>query len=623
MSPAASTPPSSTTQMSLCRRSAREILLEQLCKPSMRSLGNQYPLRCAHCGMTFIHQIHLTAHMRLHQAVPYSSVKCRECDTTCADDLSLQDHLDKAHSSGRGAFAVKFSISERIAYGHPDSPVSTDGSPRHGAISTGCLIPVSQEPLPEDFAYQSVFTQRKHKRLTFDARPSPGQSSQPAAKRPRSIHDSPLKRLTFDARPSPGQSSAQPAAKRPRSIHDSPLKQQLCRGRTISTCSSSSSSCGNSSSNCDDQFEKHVAVTRPTILEQLLTSADPTSPALPSMPQIIVNQSEKSERNCQPAQEQHQANHQQHHHHQRSFVAQQQQQKRILRHRPQKPSSLRLSQRSHHDSTSMAAGRTSSRRHGRQAAEVPETSSASECSSPVYDDDEDSAAEQSSSDCGEETAADSTGMAKDVACEHCNKRFLYKCNLARHLSAIHNERTLKTETPSLGKSPRSPFKVGRMEAIPTEKKEAVLLKCDFCARTFTQRSSLVLHQQVHQGPEPYRCSICHGVRFSTRKQMENHMARHRTRAKQRSIKQKKALQRRSIGSSSWTNDTTTSSSASTPLDSAFNSPRKGVQSAFCQASKVVPMQRALLRKLRGVDAASSSDDSDEDKLIIVDSNNED
>eukprot|EP00117_Sycon_ciliatum_P000554 scpid101690/ scgid6576/ len=122
MSPAASTPPSSTTQMSLCRRSAREILLEQLCKPSMRSLGNQYPLRCAHCGMTFIHQIHLTAHMRLHQAVPYSSVKCRECDTTCADDLSLQDHLDKAHSSGRGAFAVKFSISERIAYGHPDSP---------------------------------------------------------------------------------------------------------------------------------------------------------------------------------------------------------------------------------------------------------------------------------------------------------------------------------------------------------------------------------------------------------------------------------------------------------------------------------------------------------------------
>ena len=126
-------------------------------------------------------------------------------------------------------------------------------------------------------------------------------------------------------------------------------------------------------------------------------------------------------------------------------------------------------------------------------------------------------------------------IEKDMTCEHCGKTFFYKCNLSRHLSAIHGERTIKTTTATASKSPRAPFKVGRAEAVPTEKKDIALLKCNFCDRSFTQKSSLVLHKQVHQGPEPYRCSICHGVRFSSRTRMESHMNRHRARAERRRL----------------------------------------------------------------------------------------
>ncbi|XP_065198203.1 zinc finger and BTB domain-containing protein 20-like [Sycon ciliatum] len=119
-------------------------------------------------------------------------------------------------------------------------------------------------------------------------------------------------------------------------------------------------------------------------------------------------------------------------------------------------------------------------------------------------------------------------MERNLVCEHCDKRFLYKCNLARHLSAIHNERTVKSEKPSAGRSPRSPFKVGpAREAVVTEKKEIVFYKCDVCNRSFTQKSSLVLHQQVHKATETsYNCSLCPKMRFSSRARLEAHFARH-------------------------------------------------------------------------------------------------
>lgn len=384
-------------------------LVKLLRQPNYRQICQQFPLTCPHCGMTFIHQIHLCAHVRIHW--PSKEVKCSDCNVTCPDNISLQDHIDEMHSPAR-AFSVKYSIAERISYGPPDSQIQFNAQ---YPTMPPCNANTTNDPELEAFGHQSAFGE----------------------------------------------------------------------GFCVQMNTPTSSGIPTSSGEHEESSPKRKR--RLTTLERLLMRPSATPSLTSELPDIVVVQPPDEDIDVLSV--------------------------------PSSPTSESLSPLNELRAAAAASSTA--------AAAI---ASASPMHSSTHPDDVACAESGSLEDCGK---ASGSAVGKNVTCEHCGKRFLYKCNLARHLSAIHNERTIKIDGPTAGRSPRSPFKVGPMECIPTEKKEIVLLRCEFCDRSFTQKSSLVLHQQVHQGPEPYRCSICHGLRFSTRAQMESHMRRHRMRGKTR------------------------------------------------------------------------------------------
>ncbi|XP_065198333.1 zinc finger protein Xfin-like [Sycon ciliatum] len=223
-------------------------------------------------------------------------------------------------------------------------------------------------------------------------------------------------------------------------------------------------------------------------------------------------------------------------------------------------------------------------------------------------------------------------LERNLVCEHCDKRFLYKCNLARHLSAIHNERTVKSGKPSVGRSPRSPFKVGlAREAVVTEKKEVVFYTCDVCNRSFTQKSSLVLHLQVHKATETaYNCSLCPKMRFSSRARLEAHFASHTsataaaTTAKRASAPQsdetEQALSSPSECSSSIHSSSSSISPDSSPLpagSSASTTPVSGPEFPTPSVPQI-QLDGVAASPESPADSDSCDDACDPHQLIIVD-----
>ena len=354
----------------LRRRSARERLIEQLCQPSHWHLHPAFPLNCPHCEMSFVHQIHFNAHIRIHQ--PHNEVRCEECDGIFENILSLQNHMELEHSSQR-AFHVSFSISQRISCGPPASSAA-DGE--HVVIPP-LNMRLYETPLPQDFASKAV----------FDSSPT---------------------------------SSSQYSSSSSDTIETPPRRKSL---RPLST------------------------------LEKLLLEGTPVKPTPTVTPPIIVEQAAEE----------------------------------LIDVMSTSPAEDQMSDSSR--ATTQSEQEFPMHLRNPKMNLLPPTFTQDSAATNNFKKLQPPAANPSD--------IRSLLMEKDISCEHCGKKFLYKCNLARHLSAIHNERTLKLNGVSSGKSPRSPFKVGPMEAIPTEKKELVLLKCDFCDRSFSQKSSLVLHRRSH------------------------------------------------------------------------------------------------------------------------------
>ncbi|XP_045713242.1 zinc finger protein 445 isoform X2 [Phyllostomus hastatus] len=93
---------------------------------------------------------------------------------------------------------------------------------------------------------------------------------------------------------------------------------------------------------------------------------------------------------------------------------------------------------------------------------------------------------------------------KPYKCTKCRKTFRWRSNFSRH-KRMHQEDKFYNQDRG-GKDPREPPGCSQPQSAPPMVEKVFL--CQQCGKTFPGKKSLLNHQRVHMGREPYRCGEC-------------------------------------------------------------------------------------------------------------------
>lgn len=109
---------------------------------------------------------------------------------------------------------------------------------------------------------------------------------------------------------------------------------------------------------------------------------------------------------------------------------------------------------------------------------------------------------------------------KPFTCEICNKGFSRNENLKTHVNTHIGYKPYKCDICSKDFSQKGHL-AGHIRTHMVERP----YKCEVCNKTFVLSQNLKTHQYIHTGQRPYRCEVCNKT-FSRRGYLVSHMCNH-------------------------------------------------------------------------------------------------
>ena len=106
-----------------------------------------------------------------------------------------------------------------------------------------------------------------------------------------------------------------------------------------------------------------------------------------------------------------------------------------------------------------------------------------------------------------------THSEKQYACQECNKAFVTKESLTKHVKAHETRQTRTSMSAEF-----DPLRPHKCTVCNKTSRHAIYLKkhgkcgqrypCDQCEITFVSKSYVKIHKRLHSGEMPFSCSKC-------------------------------------------------------------------------------------------------------------------
>ncbi|KAJ9590473.1 hypothetical protein L9F63_016504 [Diploptera punctata] len=92
---------------------------------------------------------------------------------------------------------------------------------------------------------------------------------------------------------------------------------------------------------------------------------------------------------------------------------------------------------------------------------------------------------------------------KNPTCSFCNKTFIKKCDVAKHIRCIHNEKPFICKFCAMTFFYKSDLN-SHLHCHRNEKPYV----CILCSKAFRHKSGLITHSWTHTNEKPFKCQFC-------------------------------------------------------------------------------------------------------------------